>query len=204
MAPGFICSGGTSPGMTSSSPVEKQRHARAARHRQRGQPDAGRQAQRGRRPGAVPAAAPRRPGHVFARAADVLAGAATELNCTRPPSCATQSSCMTTASAPGGTGAPVKMRATVPGASGSPAAASCNALADGQRPALGEVGGSAPRSRPSRCCPGAAPAGRHQVPRQHAAIGVKGGDLLGALQRLARPSSRPALVQRTSGARAGA
>ena len=37
-----------------------------------------------------------------------------------PPSTALHCSCMTTASAPAGTCAPVKMRAAVPGASGAP------------------------------------------------------------------------------------
>jgi len=40
---------------------------------------------------------------------------------TRPSSSAATSSCITTASAPGGKGAPVKMRAQLPGSRGSAA-----------------------------------------------------------------------------------
>jgi hypothetical protein len=44
----------------------------------------------------------------------------TAFTCTRPPSSAVHCSCITTASAPAGTCAPVKMRAAVPGASAWP------------------------------------------------------------------------------------
>ena len=86
---------------------------------------------------AEPASAPRAPApcaaaHVLAAAADPLAGAGHAQDAHRPPA-ASVSSCITMASAPCGTGAPVKMRAAVPGSSGSRIAGR-NALADGQRP----------------------------------------------------------------------
>ena len=54
------------------------------------------------------------------RCADVAAGICLPVSQRIPASPATHSSCMTTASAPGGTGAPVKMRAAVPGCRGAP------------------------------------------------------------------------------------
>ena len=167
--------------MTSSSPVENTRHARPARHRAAcAAPTDGGQPQRLRRQ---------------ARAARQHGGAARDVFAARGGStaprrgtrcrCATRvvqrrrtASCITTASAPGGTCAPVKMRAAVPGLERRADDAGRDALATGSTVA-GAPGRrrSAPRSRPSRCCPAAARrAARRTSGGQHAAVGIEGRD----------------------------
>ena len=120
MAPGGNCSGGTWPGMTSSSPVDS---SATRGRRATGRCSSPMLAARPRAAGArrVPACntvLPRAMSSPARRMFWPLCGWV----CTRtvPSSCATQSSCMTTASAPGGTGAPVKIRAAVPPCNGAP------------------------------------------------------------------------------------
>ena len=72
MAPGFICSGATSPGMTSSSPVEKSATRGPPRHLQPGQANAGGQPERRRGEPLAPGQHDRAAGDVLAAAADPL------------------------------------------------------------------------------------------------------------------------------------
>ncbi len=132
MAPGFMSAGATSPGITSSSPVEN----RATRGRRTTgrlrQAQTGGQAQSWRATGAGRAAAPPRRGVTSSPARRThWPGAGTASMCTacKSPPTSRVSSCITTASAPSGMGAPVKMRAQVPGRRGSaacPAAMRCD------------------------------------------------------------------------------
>ena len=161
MAPGFIASGGTSPGITSSSPVENS----ATRGRRAtcswSQADAGGQAQRRRAPSRSPRASTTAPRVTSSPLRRIhWPGAGTRRMRTRPLVQRPRvSSCITIASAPAGTGAPVKMRAAVPGCQRLRRAAGRDALADRQRARLRRRSRRcAPHSRPWSCCPAAAPA----------------------------------------------
>ena len=107
-------------------------------------------------------------------------GAGTRRMRTRPsPARLRVSSCITIASAPAGTGAPVKMRAAVPGCSGCAAAAGGNALADRQRHAfVGDLGAAHRIAVHRAVVLRRHLQGRDQVLRQHAAVGVEGGHRL--------------------------
>jgi hypothetical protein len=121
-----------------------------------------------------------------------------------PASTASQSSCMTTASAPGGMGAPVKMRAAEFAASAWPLLPAGMRWLTWQHGALGPVG-NAQRV----AVHGAVVVRRHieaggQVLGQHAAVGVKGGDTSTPGNGAARASSSASAVSRGfRGARAG-
>ena len=133
MAPGFICSGATSPGITSSSPVEKSATLGSLATIRRCAPTL--------------AAIPKAAGVSRVPAANTVAPCVTSSPARRihwptvsaeltrmrdAPSAATatsQSSCMTTVSAPNGMGAPVNMRAALLSCRGwplPPAAMRCN------------------------------------------------------------------------------
>ena len=111
---------------------------------------------------------------------------------------ASVSSCITIASAPGGTGAPVKMRAAVPGCSGCGAGAGRDALADRQQHALvGDLGAAHGVAVHRAVVLRRHLQRRHQVLRQHAAVGVEGATRVSSppaaracASRAARASSR--------------
>ena len=121
MAPGRMSPGATSPGMTSSSPVENSAtRGRAATVNSARPIPAARPILAGaRRSPFESTTAPRVTSSPAARTHWPAVG--TALMRTRaPPSRAWVSSCITTASAPAGIGAPVKMRAALRAASGVP------------------------------------------------------------------------------------
>jgi hypothetical protein len=149
----------------------KQRHAQAAEDRQPRRTHRGGDADMPAASAACRRPAPRRRRDVLAGAAYPLAGMRHVVD--RDPALGAHSSCITTASAPAGTGAPVKMRAAVPGASGRrrcrPGCAAPRQAV--RRPARRR---SARHSHPSRCCRAAARRWPKQTLGEHAPGGRMG------------------------------
>ena len=184
----------------------EQRHARPAQHRQRRRADAA----------ASPSACGvsrvraqhRRPGtHVLAAAANPLAGLRHGVDAhAHRPRRRSHCSCITMVSAPGGTWAPVKMRATVPGAQ--------RRADDAGGDALRLTGSTVPapvrrrraaRSRPSKCCrPVARRAPSSTSSASTRAECLEGGDRLGLGDRAGATRPRAGAPARRPGSAAGA